>query len=70
MEVLIQLVLSCVVLLAYELRNYKETAVRNLSTVAGLIAANSTAILVFDGQAVAQEVLSGLAAEPEVLAAA
>lgn len=56
-------------LLCYGLVAYKKTMSRNLSVLAKTIAANSTALLVFDDQKVAQEILSALRAEPDVRAA-
>lgn len=64
------LTISCLVLLTYEIYNYKQAATRSLSTIADIISANSTAALVFDDPKLAGETLSGLRAEPEVTAAA
>ena len=64
------LVLTCVALLTYEIHSYKQTAARNLSTMAEIIAANSSAALIYDDQKVAAELLAGLSAEPEIVAAA
>ncbi len=60
---------SCV-LLAYELYSYKRTTERSLSTIADIIAANSSAVLIYDDEKLAAEILSGLRAEPEIAAAA
>src|SRR6185436_13902002 len=64
------LTLACLVLLTYEIFSYKKSTTRSLSTIADIISANSTAVLVFDDPKLAQEILSGLRAEPEVVAAA
>jgi PAS domain S-box-containing protein len=64
------LTISCLVLLSYEIYSYKQSTTRNLSTIADIIAANSTAALVFDDPKLAGETLAGLRAEPEVIAAA
>jgi len=62
--------LTSVVLLTYELFHYKQTTRHSLTTIADLIAANSTAVLIYDDQKLATEILSGLRAEPEIVAAA
>jgi len=64
------LVLMCLTLLVYEIHSYKETTSRSLSTIADIIALNSSVVLIYDDQKVAREILSGLRAEPEVSAAA
>src|SRR5882757_4317384 len=64
------LTISCLVLLSYEIYSYKRTTTRSLSTIADIIAANSTAALVFDDPKIAAETLAGLRAEPEITAAA
>jgi len=64
------LTISCLVLLSYEIYSYKQSTTRNLSTIADIIAANSTAALVFDDPKLAAETLAGLRAEPEVVAGA
>jgi PAS domain S-box-containing protein len=64
------LVLTCVVLFYYEIHNYRQASARNLSNMADIIAANSSAILTFDDQNLAQQILSGLRVEPEITAAA
>src|SRR5687768_18538353 len=63
------LVLTCAAFFAYELINFREAAVRSVSTVGKIIAANSTAALAFDNQDDAREVLAALASEPEIVAA-
>jgi PAS domain S-box-containing protein len=62
--------LTSIALLTYELFHYKQTTRRSLTTIADLIAANSTAVLIYDDQKLATEILSGLRAEPEIVAAA
>ena len=64
------LVLASIALLTYELYSYKQTTRRSLTTVAKIIAANSTAVLIYDDQKLAAEILSGLRAEREITAAA
>lgn len=62
--------LTSVALLTYEYFHYKQTTRRSLTTIADIIAANSTAVLIYDDQKLASEILSGLRAEPEIEAAA
>lgn len=64
------LALTCVVLFSFEIRNYKRTTERTLSSVAEIVASYSTAALMYDVHEEAQELLTGLRAEEEVVAAA
>ncbi len=64
------LVLTCLVLFAYEIRSYRQMLERNISTDAEIIATNSPAALIFDDHTLAQEILSGLRAEHNVTVAA
>jgi signal transduction histidine kinase len=64
------LALTSAALLSYEVYSYKQTTTRSLSTLGDVIAANSAAALIYDDQKVAQELLSALSAEPEIVAAA
>jgi signal transduction histidine kinase/CheY-like chemotaxis protein len=64
------LLLTCVVFLAYEFLTFRQAAVRQLSTLGEIIAANSTASLAFDNADDAQETLAALKAEPHIVAAA
>src|SRR5258708_14569902 len=63
------LLLACGTFLANELLTFRQTMVRNLSTLAQVIAANSTAALAFDNRTDATDVLSALSAEPHIVAA-
>jgi PAS domain S-box-containing protein len=63
------LLLTCTAFLAYEVLTFRRTAVRELSTVGQIIAANSTAALAFQNPDDAGEVLAALRAEPHILAA-
>src|SRR5712692_3830602 len=63
------LLLACSTFLTYELLTFRQTMVRNLSTLAQVIAANSTAALAFDNHNDAKEVLSALAADRHIVAA-
>lgn len=62
--------LTSLMLLTYELYSYKQTTRRSLATIADIIASNSTAVLIYDDRKLAAEILEGLAAEPEIAAAA
>jgi len=63
-------VLTCAAFLAYEFVTFRQTTLKNLSTLGGIIAANSTASLAFQNEGDAREILSALRAEPHVVAAA
>jgi signal transduction histidine kinase len=63
------LLLACSTFLGVEVLTFRQTMVLNLSTLAKVIAANSTAALAFDNRADAKEVLSALAAERHIVAA-
>ncbi len=53
----------------YEVISFRTHLVRNLSTLAGVIADNSVAPLAFDNKAIAEEILAALRAEPDIEAA-
>ncbi|HTL57869.1 MAG TPA: ATP-binding protein [Candidatus Limnocylindrales bacterium] len=61
------LLLACATLLIYELRAYKRATSHNLTVLARAAAANCSALLVYDDQTVAQEILSTLKSEPDVV---
>src|SRR5689334_3743263 len=63
------LLLTCAAFLAYDVVTFRQSAVRQLSTLAQIIAANSTAALAFQNQDDAHEVLAALKAERHVVAA-
>src|SRR5882724_7951202 len=64
------LLLNCAVLFAYQYFAFKQAAVRNLTTLGEVIAANSTAALAFDNIEDANAILAALKAEPQIVAAA
>lgn len=64
------LALTSVALISYELYTYRETTRRMLSTIGDIIAANSTAVLIYDDQKLAAQILAGVRAEPEITVAA
>ena len=53
------LLLTCVLLFYYEIHSYRQATARDLSTTADIIAANSAAILIFNDQNLAGQILSG-----------
>ncbi len=63
------LLLTCISFLAYEFVTFRQDTVERLSTLGRIIAANSTAALVFDDQEDAKEILNALAAERHITAA-
>ena len=63
------LLLTCSAFFAYELLTFRQTTVRQLSTLGEVIATNSTAALAFQNQNDAQEILTALKAERHVVAA-
>ncbi len=64
------LLLTSAAFLSYEFLTYRQAAVRELSTVGRIIAANSTASLAFQNPEDAREVMAALKAEPDIVAAA
>jgi signal transduction histidine kinase len=62
--------LTCGTLLTYEVVTFRRAMVRTLTTLARVVAANSTAALAFDNPADAADVLSALVAEPHIVVAA
>jgi signal transduction histidine kinase len=64
------LLLTCAAFLSYELVTFRQNAVRQLSTIGEIIAANSTAALAFDNAEDATQVLAALAAERHIVGAA
>ena len=63
------LLLTCVTFLVYEFLTFRRTAVRELSVLGHIVAANTTASLAFRNSDDAREVLAALRAEPQILAA-
>jgi signal transduction histidine kinase len=63
------LLLTCVAFFTYELITFRETTRNHLSMVGKIIAANSTAALAFDNTDDANEILTALKAEKNVVAA-
>lgn len=61
------LLLACAAFLAYEVITFRAAMVRNLATHARVIAANSTAAILFQDSQSAAETLAALRAEPHVM---
>ena len=57
-------------LLLYEFHSFQVGTRRNLSALAGIIAPNSSAALIYDDPILAQENLAALSSEPDITAAA
>ena len=64
------LLLTCTAFLGYEFVTFRQNAVRQLSTIGDIIAANSTGALAFDSADDATQVLAALQAERHIVAAA
>ena len=64
------LVLTCTAFLGYELVTFRQSSVRQLSTLGEIIATNSTAVLAFDNADDATEIMGALKAERHIVAAA
>jgi PAS domain S-box-containing protein len=64
------LALTCLGLFGYELHRYRKATAQSLQTISLIIAENSGAVLIFDDQKLATEILNGLRVEPEISAAA
>ncbi|HYE55906.1 MAG TPA: ATP-binding protein [Chitinophagaceae bacterium] len=63
------LLLTCAAFFIYEFITYRDISKRELSVLGRIIAANSTASLAFDSKGDADEILSALRAEPQIVAA-
>jgi len=61
--------LTCTAYFAYEFFTFRHATIRQLSTLARIIAANSTAALAFDSREDAKEILSAVRAEPHIVSA-
>ena len=60
--------LCCIV--GYEIYSYRQATARSLSTLGEIVAENSAAVLIYDDQRLAGDILGGLRFEPEVSSAA
>jgi len=66
----VALVLACAAFIGYDLATFRAARVRNLSTQAQIIGANSITALLFDDPESATKTLSALKADPQILSAA
>ncbi len=64
------LAVTCGALLILEILNSRTATVRDLSAIADIVAENSAAAVIFDDEKLAQEIISGLRVEPQILRAA
>jgi signal transduction histidine kinase len=64
------LVLTCTAFLGYDVYAFRQTSMRQLSTLGDFVATNSTAVLAFDNADDATEILGALKAERHITAAA
>src|SRR5277367_5247060 len=63
------LLLACAAFIAYDMVTFRQTIVRNLSTQAQIIGANSASALLFNDPQAAETTLSALKAAPDILSA-
>jgi signal transduction histidine kinase len=63
------LLLTCASFFAYEFHSFRQTTLRQLSTLGEIVAENSTAALAFDSREDAGEILAALKADPHIVAA-
>jgi signal transduction histidine kinase len=63
------LLLTCAAFIGYEFATYRQTSIRQLSTLGEVIASESTGAMAFDNQTDATEILSALRADRHVVAA-
>jgi signal transduction histidine kinase/DNA-binding response OmpR family regulator len=64
------LVLACVAFIAYDMVTFRDATVRNLSTQAQIIGANTASALLFNDPQSAEATLSALKASPNIVSAA
>ena len=65
----ISLLIYTFLLVYHDIKTYRETIVSNLSTLAGIIAENSKAAILFDDSSSAEEVLSALVTTKNIVSA-
>jgi len=66
---IVSLLLACVGFVAYEIIAFRQGMVRNLTTLAQIVGDNSSGALDFNDPKAAQDVLSALHAEPNIISA-
>ena len=62
----VALLLACLAFITYELLQYRQSIIRELSVLAEVIGNNSTAALIFEDHLVAEEILSALKTEGDI----
>src|SRR5262245_56408097 len=67
---MVALLLVCTGFVVYDVLSFRRSILGNLSSLAGVIASNSTAALAFADSAAARETLAALQAEPHIVEAA
>src|ERR1700687_1535986 len=65
----ISLLLACTVMVSYDLTRYRRAMVNDVSTLAAMVAENSTAALTFRDEQAAKDVLRSLRTQPHITAA-
>ena len=65
----VSLLLACVVMVAYDLIMYRRAILSDVSTLAAMVADNSTAALTFHDEQAARDVLHSLRTQPHITAA-
>ncbi len=65
----VSLLLACAVLVGYDLVMYRRAMVKDVSTLADMVADNSTAALTFHDEQAAKDVLRSLRTQPHITAA-
>src|SRR6266849_6126835 len=63
------LLLACAAFVAYDLVTFRETLMRNLSTQAQIVGANSVSALLFNDPSAAEKTLSALETSPNIVSA-
>lgn len=62
----IALLMACLAFITYELVQYRQSIIREMSVLAEVIGNNSTAALIFEDHLVAEEILSALKTEEDI----
>ena len=61
------LLLACTAFVIYDIKTFRDAMVDELSSLAEIVGANSTAALTFDDQGAAEEILASLRAKPHIV---
>jgi methyl-accepting chemotaxis protein len=65
----VSLLLACTLMISYDLIMYRRAMVRDVTTLAAMVADNSTAALIFHDEQAAKDVLRSLRTQPQITAA-